>query len=1243
MSTRRREQSETIGGRNARMRRSWRAATGCSVLAFVVTAFVGSVDAQTPSYAPDVPPKAARITISVPNEVGDVTIIGAPGAVPGSSAVALFTLETGHVAIAQATPDGQFSTSLFAPAGTSVLVKADPTGLVVRNLQQRLVSEVQPFADLMPAVPGTIIRVADPPPVGPAVPFVGASKTNNNGRGSSPLPAYIWRGTISSLAVQPGETVRVQGEMIIDSPALQAAGAMQARNTLTLQRLAGPDGAGTLAQSVLVSTFSTPTGLPFERLPRFFNGGLDRFVAVDLVKTSSTRAVAVLDLSLQVPAMLPHGFYRSLLKTTFVGVPVESPPGRPIVSHNNQRFVFGVYGPIVRIGNPAPPRLYWTLLADTLSNGARGVRALEDQGRFGLSSRTATFAETLVVPRVDPQSGQAITYRLEPFVPVISLGRSDLPNAPLVPFRFPSGGLIARIQRPDGTVQVIGPAAFVQARVKTPARNDGSRLDGGPHPTDVYELSTLDPRFEVQFGQDGRHVITLNGTIEDVWGNVWSGEGTYEVQVARTLALDTAVLPGTPLEAGDTLSAGVVISPAVAADVEVRLRLAPGSRADDMIERVIRGRANRFGYFKPLGGGFTLDQPGEYRIDVTATFRDETGALWMGTRTWGGVVASRDPGIIAHGRRGLEKESAIGLQWFFRSQTQFPTPGQDHVFIPFHAGDITWAHGSDSTFPMVTFQDPSGALTALVRSRAVVSGNYRYPSSPPGTFDERAAVGEVPLVSARPDDVDPHIDPDRVDLWAYSYRSVQRPLIRVREEITEDSIQGVYWSFNNAYMGQIGVGRNGDLPNDVKFQYGAAVLRGPAVGQPRYAIYGSLWVHLPESEPAGNSRTFPPFQGNAGGPSGGPIMILKGRVIDLFVHLTGVRSGAVLEVGDTFAMSGAIGPTLPALVAYTITKPSGQQVALSGRANRVGYYYRPEHDFVVDEPGLWTVDVGVTHDGLTSAGPVTPPFPTGDVLGTASGRIVVYVVPRGSAPLNVPLARDVFLPPPAQLDVAATAPAGLTVNRAHATALMPGFVLESRDLPPGGSFAYRYDPVALARDFPNLDVRFQGQPAAADLITLSLFGSGLQGQAARILNLHGTELLNLPPPTSLSSRIDVTTDRAVYRRSQPLSFALHLIQGTSPEPADIYIGLLHPDGTFDSLLTQASGVALVPTGTTPMVIAQSAVVPFDFSAPVATRPWTPADPPGTYIAFAVRVRPGQLPFDQANWLSVGYVGLTLNP
>ena len=51
---------------------------------------------------------------------------------------------------------------------------------------------------------------------------------------------------------------------------------------------------------------------------------------------------------------------------------------------------------------------------------------------------------------------------------------------------------------------------------------------------------------------------------------------------------------------------------------------------------------------------------------------------------------------------------------------------------------------------------------------------------------------------------------------------------------------------------------------------------------------------------------------------------------------------------------------------------------------------------------------------------------------------------------------------------------------------------------------------------PLLDVERNGQPVAADVVTVSLFGEGTDsaGQpryAARVLTLHGAEFLNLTP------------------------------------------------------------------------------------------------------------------------------------
>ena len=1093
-----------------------------------VSNLVLTVSTHSTPFLPDDPPKAQLIQISTPDTNGDIVVTGAPGSVPPNSSVALVTLDTGHTSVVEAEGNGSFSASLFAPPGTSILVKSDPLGANVGRFLVVNDEEILNSDDDLAALSGTILHVSDPSATGAEPTFSGAGLTHFASVGESPLPAWTFQGVLNGQTFSPGGTLSVQGSLRIVSSALQGAGTMRAGIRLSLERLSGPNGHGTLAQNTYASVFLTPTGLPIERKARGFNESLDQFVFVDILKAATDQAEAAVDMALPIPVDLPAGFYRPLITFNFEGIPVEFPPSRLVIfiDRAQRRLITSMYLPIIQIGTPAAPHVYWTLLTDTLSNGTRGVRAIQDRSRFNIAPRILTQSETFIVPRLDSVSDQPLTYRLEPYAPTISLGDQVPPNPPLIPFRFPSGSLTVRIRKPTGQVDVIGPATFVQARMKSlVSRENGRTIDsGGGHIDDVYQLSTMDPRFEVEFTQDGLHVITLEGAIDDIWGNTWSGGGTYEVYVARTLALDTTVLPGTHFEVGDVFNPGLVVTPPVAADVEVRFQLAPNSDAIQLEEQVIRGRLNRFGYFQPAGNSIVLDQPGEYRVDVTATYRDDQGQMWAGSRTWGGVVAPVTPTIIAHGRRGIDSQQTIGPQWFTRDQLGIEV-GSNHVPFPFNAGDVQWLEKSDSAIPLVTFQDPSRVLTDLLRQREFDNfGNFLTPLTFPGTFDERVVVGEAPLFSSRPDGIDPHLDPSKVDLWGYSYRSVQRPLVRVREEIGEDQLPPPYWRFNERYANQIGMGRNSDQPGEIKFQYSAVVAHGAALSQPQYGIHGSFFVLVPDDDPDG-TRTFPPFQGNGGGPSGGPLFTLKGEDVDLFVHLTGIRPGSVLETGNTFALVGAVGPTLPARVQYTVTAPDNSQRSFSGRANAIGYYYDPADNFIVEQPGRYSVDLTVAYDGLTSAGQVTQPFPTGDVLGTASGRFFVYVVSTQSAPLAVDVPRNIFLTAPADFQVNATAPQGMTLTDGHMTAMIPGFVLEDKSLSgAGNSLTYQYDPVTLAQGVPVLDVDFFGTPVAADVVTISLFGEGTDADgsptyAARVLTLHGTELLNLPPaahdPTAL--------------------------------------------------------------------------------------------------------------------------------
>ncbi len=1049
------------------------------------------IDTHSP-IVPDDPPRAALIQFTVPDDEGRTTISGSAGAVPGRSGVVLVTMDTGQVAWTQSSGDGSFSAAIFAPAGSTVLVKDDPIGFQSRNVRDGAVG------GNLALMAGTYVRVplnTNSNDLFAVAGDIGLPQNSVSG------PPWTLEGTMTS-----GTTLRVDGTLRVFSSAVQQASSIRSKVYLQVGKCSGANGAASLAANRYLSTLMTPTDLPIERES---NSGtaLQTFVDIDLNKAAADRAEGAIHFALTLPTDLPAGIYLPEVIVSVEGLPTDSSDLR--IGPSTRRNYNTAYLPAIKVGNPALPRLPVMLMADVLSNGTRGARAEEDRGSFALSSRLR-MNDSLEVRRLDA-SGAPISYRLEPFVPTVSLadwGRGDLP---LIPFRFPSGHLSVTIAAPDGSTRVIGPAPFVQTRMKS--NGDSGENFSNPFggfsraTTEIFEceqLSTLDPRFEIEFPRDGRYVVTLDASIDDIWGSTWNVGGTFEVHVGRLLSVDTSLIPGTPLEVGDRLSPAVILRPPVAADVQVRVRIAPQSDSARMIERVISGRANRFGYFNPPLSDVVLTDPGEYRVDVLAS-SDE----WSGGRTWGGVIAPRDTPIIAHGRRGMVNTQVLGSQWFFRSQTPFPNlPDVSHPNPPFNSGDVFWMQKSDTQFALFTFQDPRSLVTDLLRKRLRDSG---VGTRDPGTFDERVPLGEIPLFSTRADGVEPHIDPSRVDLWGYSYRFIERPSIAVRELIAEDSVQLVYWPFHDQYGAQIGQGANGDLPNDFKFEFGGVTLHGSALAQPLYAGYASLFVLVPDDDKRGGTRVFPPFQGNGGGPSGGPLFTLKGKDVDLFFHPTAVRPGTILQLGERASFSGYSAPPLPSRIEITITSPSGQLRTINGRANSFGWFEDPT-DAGVYETGVWKAKVAITFDGRTSAGQVSAPFPSGDVLGSRSGEFYFYVVSPDSPPLAVAPDAGRLHPAEGPLKFVITPPAGLRNPQLTYTATMPGFLLEEGS---SSTLLYTYDAPALAKDFPNLDLQSDDGYSGVDPITISLCVTGVDGNGksrsfARELLLQGEELLAPP-------------------------------------------------------------------------------------------------------------------------------------
>jgi len=1050
-------------------------------LAFATVVSAAALDAQPA-------PRLDRITAST-NASFEATVRGAAGVVAPSNLVAVMNLDTGHYSIVRADAEGGFETQLFAAGGSSILIKADPQGNLINEFEGK---SILGESGQMLGLAGTIVQVPD----------AGAAngRTTMSGLASyGTLPVWVAEGRTDKATYGRGDTITAEGTITFLASAASAQSA-EVDVILTLVGLTRADGGGTLDQAVYCSTVMTPTGLPIERHSFVQAGDLaKRTIALQIDGDHLRAAFQLTAPSIQLE--IADGFYRPMLRFVTRGVAMT---GARRIGHAERidhasRRPYPAHGllPPIRIGNPAPPRLHWTLLADTLSQGARGVTALQDRGRYSVSSRIALSSDRFVIPRIDPRAGAPIRYNLEPAALTIALGNSGVPpSRPLIPFRFPSGNLTVSVRSPGGTNTVLGPAPFRQPRLMgLRVRNRG--LDAN-YFTDPYQLTTLDPRFEFEFLEEGTHEVAVSGTIEDIWGNVWSGGGTYVVDVARPLEIDSAVLPGTPLETGNAINPSVQLLPAVPADIEVRYRFAAGSRRDLVTEQTFRVKANAHGYAR--FSAIPVTQPGEYRIDVFATFRDGQRRSWAGTRTWGGVVAGPDPPVHLHGARGIDNQPDSRLAWFSRAQIGRPVVNdpQGHVHFAYHSGDVMWMSDDDSTTSVLRLDDRNRLLTTHLR-----------PACFPGN-DVDIAAGESGFCSVGPNGIDPYLAATDNELSAYAYRFVERPRVRIREMISEAPVAGVYWRFGDLYALQSGTGDDGDRPNDFKFQFGGLALYGRALSAPIHSIYASLFVLVATADPAG-TRVFPPFEGNGGGPSGGPLFTLKNRDIEMFFHPTAVRPGTILEVGDTASFTGQIGPTLPSKVEIAVTSPSGEVRTIGGQANAVGYFYQPSSDFVVSERGVWRVRVRVWHEGRTSAGQVTPPFPSGDVLGSRDGEFSFYVADRGARLGLAPMPQ--FATKPGPLTFSIVPPPGLNDIEIHFTTTMPGFILEEGKL---SGLTYVYDPAQISGDFPNLDYdRATGRPAV-ETITISFVLTARDANGAgRVLGrqviLEGDEIL-MPLP-----------------------------------------------------------------------------------------------------------------------------------
>lgn len=862
------------------------------------------------------------------------------------------------------------------------------------------------------------------------------------------------------------------------------------------------------------STVQTPSGLAVDNL------GEEIFLAEDVVSAPQiiSRQSAMtfgFDYSITIPETIPAGLYVPVFHGYILlgdaRIPWES--SGPLGTGTTISRFSQVRLPVVlNLGETQPVRLLWTLFEDTPSEGARGLTATEDSASVALSNRVEFNSPTYILPPTDYASGQPIRYPLEPYL------LNQLPNsyytstAPLVPFLLPGGRLNATVTRPDGSIDNLGSTPILQNQLSTATLNERDRY-GEYVPLDIYRLTTLNPLVaSYSFEQYGEHVINLTGTLEDVWGNRYEGGGHYSVLIAETLDVNPGVLPGTPFEVGDTLNPVVRVTPGLPADVTLTLRVYPLD-GGAMQEEVLSGQANRYGYFYPTGEALRFTVPGEYTIDYEVRYTDETGRLWAGSLRGAGVIADPDSTLIAHGARGLSTvNAAVRPAWYDAShyaESQAEATAPLFPNAPYHSGDVVWMTDGErgGLQPVVTVQDTAGVYAAWLEAQLS-----------DGALRERLVREELPVTTISDADAPfgPVLGPDAVASHSYSYFSAVRPGVIARQTVlgAEGGTLPTMLEPDDRYNHQIGAGVTGDRPGDFLFLFGGAVVRNPEAQLSDTAIYGALAVIVPENDARG-TRVYPPLGAATGGPNGGPLLTLDGQPIDMFFVPTATQPGELLAQGDTLSIAGQVAPTLAATVNVTITSPAGVVRQYEAPANAIGYFYQPEQDIVADEVGRWTIDIAVRHEGLTSAGPVEPPLPTGGILRTGDDRFVVYVAPREGELLSVERT-EATIPPTLRYNLNFTVPAGWQDVRVDYTVTMPGVLVDEGQLPVTGStFSYAYTPNDINARFPNFEVdgRVTGAWVSDPLtLTILLSGTDPRGEPAvlpRQVHLLNDRLLSL--------------------------------------------------------------------------------------------------------------------------------------
>jgi hypothetical protein len=599
------------------------------------------------------------------------------------------------------------------------------------------------------------------------------------------------------------------------------------------------------------------------------------------------------------------------------------------------------------------------------------------------------------------------------------------------------------------------------------------------------------------------------------------------------------------LEPNVELNPQVRILPAMPADVELRFRHYPYSDNKSIIERKIVGKANRWGIFVPglNQQPIEFNDPGEYLCDVTVSHLTDNGILWMASRRGASVVVTDDSKVVVHGERGNRSTTAKWrARWFMAGDGKFvapPPPSMQppeippdapmeerlnridlgHTCLPYEPGDIAWlGHTMTfSLFPGITFEDPEGEISELieekwpaVREGAGREGLYPYELKP----EDRRAIGEIPYVCMTESGMPPSVCLDDIDQWGYFYTTSWRPGVAVRSLVAEDAQPVGYWFFDDPYAYQFGNGPQGDLPGDIKMNYGSGVFRDKKSGVSHYGGYASMLVLIDGQDPL-SARVMPPFNGVIpGSPPCGPLLKIGGKEYDVFLTFGAVGPGAVLEVGDRLAIAGVVWPPVSGFVHGKLISPSGKLTEYKVKSDAMGVfeYAGP----VTEESGVWVISAEGVCTGKTSAGVISElvdeeDWPRGGGVGLLDTTFYVPVITKDFDSIVFDIPDGCRAKPPRPFVVRGHLPQTIQADEVQVVVNSPGQVIDQQELRVNnGTFEYVYDPQKIRRHFPNIDTMieipaggFEGAAAWFDTVTLTFWADSQQQVTAGMVLLQG--------------------------------------------------------------------------------------------------------------------------------------------